>query len=229
MPKPTLEEIRKVFLKGSTAMVGDVIRAMGNPAIVCDPEIKSAKLGTRFCGQAYTLQYRPFRKGDKSEDRKIIEMKKTQGVIVLATYPSIRDEGYWGDNMNSQARAMGAIARVTDGLTRDVKEHVDTDFPLFFRGAASGPVWGLTKPISSVAQVPVVFGGVRCEPGDIVMGDDDGVIIIPLAEAEKSLSQVEWKIEFEERMGKASKAGDFKARAVLVVEQQEHMKKLKDL
>src|SRR3990170_7314376 len=107
MAKPTLDEIIKVFLKGSTAMVGDVLRAMGNPAIVCDPEIRSAQPGTRFCGQAYTLQYRPYRKGDKSEERKIIELPKTQGVIVLATHPSLRDEGFWGDNMNSQARATG--------------------------------------------------------------------------------------------------------------------------
>jgi len=229
MSKPTIEEIRNVFLSTSTATVGDVLRGMGNPAIVCDPEIRSVRPGWKFCGQAYTLQYRPFRKGDKSEERKIVEMPKEYGVVVLATYPSMRYQLFWGENMNMQARATGAIARVVDGLTRDIKEHIEADFPLFTRSRTSGPVWGANVPNSAAADVPVVFGGIRCDPRDIVMGDDDGIIIVPREEAEKSLPHIPWTIDYEERMSKASSKADWNARAKLIAEHNEYYERLSKL
>lgn len=234
----TLEQIRAVLLKTSTATVGDVLRGMGNSVIVCDPAIKSAKPGWKFCGQAYTLQYLPYRKGDTSskdgpEERKTIEMPKTYGVVVIATCPALRNGQYWGENKTAQAKASGAIARVVDGLSRDTREHIELDFPLFLRGSTSGAVLGspdfAPKTISTQANVPVVFGGVRCEPGDIVMGDDDGIIIIPRVEAEKALPHILWMIDYEERLGKASKDADFEARAKLKAEHDEQFKKLKNL
>ena len=229
MSKPTLDEIIEVYMKASTAVVGDIIRSMGNPAIVCDPKIKSAKPDWRFCGQAYTLQYQPYRKGDVDEVRKLIEKPKEKGVVVVATYDSIKDLVYWGDNMNSQAKATGAIARIVDGNSRDIRDHIEDDFPLFLRNATSGAIYGVYKPISNIVNVPVVFGGVRCEPGDIVMGDDDGIIIVPRKEAEKSLSHILWKIEMEKKLGDASRKADWKARGKIMKEQKDYMAKLKDL
>jgi len=230
MSKASIEEIKRVYLEASTAQVGDVIRAMGHMGIVCDPAIRPIKLGLRFCGQAYTLQYVPHRKGDQDVGRKFRSSAMPHGVPVLAT-SGIIDQVLWGENMMNMSRHGGAVAHVVDGYLRDLSAYLQMDFPVFCRGVTSGPVRGVEIPTTAIAMnVPVVCGGVRCDPGDIVLGDDDGVIIVPRQAAEKSVPHVKWFANFEkDKWGPACSTADLDEVTKLTKQKKEYLDKIFNL
>jgi regulator of RNase E activity RraA len=230
MSKQTVEKIVETYLTASTAQVGDVIRATGHPCIVVDPAIKAIKQGMRFCGQAFTLQYMPRRRGDVDVGSQFRGSPMPYGVPVLAT-SGITNQMYWGENMTNVTRKSGAIARVCDGYTRDSTAYIESNFPVFCRGVASGAVKGVEIPMVAIAKdVSVVCGGVRCEPRDIVMGDDDGVIIVPRDVAEKSVPHVGWFLKFEEEeWGPACADVDWPEIRRLAKEKKEYFDTIKDL
>jgi 4-hydroxy-4-methyl-2-oxoglutarate aldolase len=86
--------------------------------------------------------------------------------------------GYWGEVLTTAAQARGIAGLVIDGCVRDVDALAAHAFPVFAAGIA---LTGATKELPGSVGRPVIAGDVEVDPGDWVVGDVDGVVVIPLA------------------------------------------------
>ena len=139
----------------------------------------------RIAGPAFTLQFLPFREdlydpakaGDPaSSQRRAIEEAPAGSVLVIATGPNTA-AGCLGDILVARLQQRGLAGVVTDGALRDAAAIAPLAFPVFAGGAAA--------PSSHAAfsdgglQIPVACGGITVVPGDVVVADGDGAVVIP--------------------------------------------------
>lgn len=103
----------------------------------------------------------------------------------------------WGELLSTASRARGAAGCVTDGLTRDIRAIREMRFPVFHGGI--GPLDSKGRGKASQIDVPVVCAGVRIEPGDLVFGDADGVVVIPAAIEQQVLANAFEKVSGENK------------------------------
>jgi regulator of RNase E activity RraA len=145
----------------------------------------------RVFGPAYTLRYIPMREdlatGEAMADpenpqRKAIEVVPPGHVLIADTH-GMDVSGTFGDILVARLKVRGVAGVVSDGPMRDISELERIDFPVFCRGNAAPPSYA--SMIAADAQVPIGCGGVAVFPGDIVIGDEDGVVILPAAIAEE--------------------------------------------
>ena len=140
----------------------------------------------RTVGRAFTLRFVPAREdlatpeswGAPISTRAAIEAM-LPGCIAVVDSMGVADAGIFGDILCARMAKRGVAALVTDGVVRDVAGVLATGLPVWCSGAAAPPsVAGLTF----VAwQQPIGCGGVAVFPGDVVVTDDDGAVLIPAA------------------------------------------------
>jgi regulator of RNase E activity RraA len=140
----------------------------------------------RTVGRAFTLRFVPAREdlatpeswGAPISTRAAIEAMPP-GCIAVVDSMGVRDAGIFGDILCARMAKRGVAALITDGVVRDVAGVLGTGLPVWCSGAAAPPsVAGLTF----VAwQQPIGCGGVAVFPGDVVVVDDDGAVLIPTA------------------------------------------------
>jgi 4-hydroxy-4-methyl-2-oxoglutarate aldolase len=116
-------------------------------------------------------------------------------VLVVATGNFVA--GYWGEVLTVAAEAAGIVGLVIDGGVRDVAAMTRRRFPVFTRGVS---VRGTIKASSPSVGQQMLFGGVPVAAGDMVVADDDGVIIVPAAELERTLAAAETRASKEAEM-----------------------------
>lgn len=102
----------------------------------------------------------------------------------------------WGELLSTASRARGATGCVTDGLVRDIKRIRELEFPVFHGGI--GPLDSRGRAKMMVRDVAVEIGGVRLVPGDYVMGDADGIVVVPQARAEEVFASAFGKVDAED-------------------------------
>jgi len=138
----------------------------------------------RLVGRAFTLRFVPAREdlatpaswGSPISTRAAIE-DMPAGCIAVVDAMGVKDAGIFGDILCARMQKRGVTALVTDGVMRDVAGVLGTNLPVWCDGVAAPPsVAGLTF----VAwQQPIACGGVAVFPGDIIVADDDGAVLIP--------------------------------------------------
>jgi 4-hydroxy-4-methyl-2-oxoglutarate aldolase len=164
------------------------------------PAIKPLAKGVRILGPAVTVRCHP---RDNLMLHKALQIAQEGDILVAATdgYP---DAGYWGGLMatSAVARKLGGLA--IDGCVRDSEEIVQMGFPVFCRGTC---IRGTTKGILGVVNLPILFGDVVVNPGDLVLGDDDGLVIVAQADIEKVLAASRKRVENEKEKTAALAAG----------------------
>jgi len=102
---------------------------------------------------------------------------------------------YWGELLATASRYRGARGIVVDGYTRDTLQLIEMQFPTFAAGINCHDSLGRID-VEAVG-VPVECGGVRVEQGDLVLGDHDGVVVVPYAVAEEVITLAEGKVAGE--------------------------------
>lgn len=102
----------------------------------------------------------------------------------------------WGELLSTASRARGAVGAVTDGFVRDVRRIRAMGFPVFHGGIAPLDSKGRGKVCD--IDVPIECGGVRVEPGDLVFGDIDGVVVVPRQAEEDVVAQAFAKVQGED-------------------------------
>jgi len=112
--------------------------------------------------------------------------------------------GYWGEVLTTAAEARGVVGLVIDGGVRDGDALEAHQFPVFATGLA---LPGATKELPGAVNRPVVLGDVDVEPGDWVVGDRDGVVVLPYATLDDVLAAGEARAEKEAGFFKALRAG----------------------
>ncbi len=144
-------------------------------------DIRPAWFGTHVCGSALTVHCRP---GDNIMLHKAVSIAQPGDVLVVSV-DGFTDAGIWGEIVTVAAMQKGIRGIVTDGGVRDTMPIHKLGFPMFSRGIS---MKGTTKSTAGTINQPIVICGVLVHPGDIVVGDNDGVVIVPLEEAEAILA-----------------------------------------
>ncbi len=144
-----------------------------------------------LCGTALTVKARP---GDNLLATKAIHMAEPGDVIVIAGGYDM-SLSVWGGVMSTMAKKKGIAGVVTDGLVRDVAETREAKLPVFSIGVT--PV-GPTKEGAGQINLPVSCGGVIVNPGDIIVGDEDGVVVVRKEDAEAVLARTHARMKLEE-------------------------------
>ncbi len=159
------------------ANIGDARARMG----MVDSGIRSLWKGARVVGRARTVWTRA---GDNKALHEALEKVQPGEVIVINGHGD-RNRALMGELIAERARSRGCVGMVIDGAARDVDALAEIGFGVWARAVSpAGPY----KDGPGQIDVPVAIGGVVCNPGDLVVADDDGVIVVPAAEAFASLA-----------------------------------------
>ncbi|MHB1161911.1 MAG: RraA family protein [Chloroflexota bacterium] len=163
-------------------------------------DIKPMVPGWKIAGPAITVRTRPC---DNLLIYKALEMAQPGDVLVIANY-EYETNATWGDLTSMIGKARGIAGMVTDGLVRDIAGLKEVGLPVFARGLTPNSP---QKDGPGEINVPVSCGGVIVNPGDIVVGDDDGVVVVPRADAELVIELTRKIIAKEEKTVKDIQSG----------------------
>jgi 4-hydroxy-4-methyl-2-oxoglutarate aldolase len=191
-----LDELRKRLY---TAVLSDVLDEVGFRDQAMTPRIRPLDDGLVLAGFARTGLFREVFHVAPGENPyeleiKIIDDLKTDEVVVFGCGGSERIAP-WGELLTTAAGARGAVGAVTDGFVRDVRAIRAAKFPVFHGGIA--PLDSRGRGKVAEIDVPIACAGVHIEPGDLVFGDVDGVVVVPRKVEEAVLARAFEKVSGE--------------------------------
>lgn len=173
----------EAFNKVAVASVADAVDKVCGRRGYMSSEIKPRINDKRICGPAATVleaatdEFLP-----PTHALDLIDEAPAGSVIVISIMGGESDVAVWGGLMTAGAVANGHAGAVLDGGVRDLVEiRRDYGLPIYARSVSPGTTLGRYKTVAS--QVPVQVGGIVVHPGDLIVGDVDGVVVVPQAQA----------------------------------------------
>lgn len=178
-----------------SAVVADVLDKLGYRQQSMRPAIRPLYPEARTVGFAMTVQCVPAQviapESPYAGELAAVDALQKDDVMVVSS----GEWSFWGELLSTAARYRGCRGVILDGFTRDTRKIREMGFPVFCRGI---------HPADSLGRLDVTghnqridCGGVVIDPGDLVLADEDGVVVIPQAIAEQALTQAEEKVRGE--------------------------------
>ncbi|QYY28340.1 MULTISPECIES: RraA family protein [Cupriavidus] len=181
------------------AILADVVGRRGT----LNGRVQGLSPSMKVAGPALTVEVRP---GDNLMFHVALAIAKPGDVIVIDAKGD-QTAAMCGEIMATQAQASGIAGFVVDAAVRDSRELANGSFPIF--AAGTNPC-GPTKALGGLVNWPASVAGVAVNPGDLVVGDADGVVVIPREDVPAILELAQKKLDSETQRIAAIKAGDLR-------------------
>jgi len=191
-----------------TGALTDVLDRRGHPQQTLPPELLPLQPGTRLAGPVYPVLGRPHPGHDYDTSiRAVLEMLGSVPAGHVAVYETNdRASAHFGELSATSLASRGCAGAVIDGGTRDAEYILREGFPVFSRYVTPQdcvPRWELLGH----GDVTIVIGGVRVAPGDWIVGDRDGLVIVPGGVLDEVLADAEAKVSTESEIRDAVRDG----------------------
>ena len=195
--KGLIDEFRKI----ATPTVCECMGGSGNVRFYMSSAIKPVFKGVKMVGTALTCLCHI---GDNLMLQKALQLAKAGDVIVV-THGGYTEAAPWGEMMSKAAKMKGVEGLVIDGMVRDTPLLPQIGFTVFAKGAAMA---GTVKNAAGLVNRPIQCGEVYVKPGDIIVGDDDGVVVVPIERAHEVLEKSKAREKKEEETLKRVQKGE---------------------
>jgi regulator of RNase E activity RraA len=192
-----------------TAVLSDVLDELGHRQQALPPHIRPLDDTLVLAGYARTGLYREVHSVMPGENPYALEIALiddlAQGEVAVLACGGSTQIAPWGELLTTASRARGAAGCITDGYVRDTRQIRALAFPVFHAGIA--PLDSKGRGVVAQIDVPVRIAGVAVAPGDLVVGDADGVVIVPQSIVAEAIRRALAKVDSEDRTREELAAG----------------------
>jgi 4-hydroxy-4-methyl-2-oxoglutarate aldolase len=195
-PRASLEKVDKLAKYG----VATVHEALGRTGFL-GPKLRPVHLGSRIGGTAVTVLSWP---GDNLMIHAAIEQCQPGDVLVVTT-TSPSSDGMFGDLFATALQTRGVRGLITEAGVRDVAELHAMGFPVWSTAVSAQ---GTVKATAGAVNVPITIGGQMIHPGDAVLADDDGVMVVSRSDIDRAIDAAQARTDKEEATRIAFRNGE---------------------
>ena len=197
----TRNEIIERTLKLYVAALSDAADELGIGTVCMDRGIRSLTKSNRMAGFARTGKLVRSPAGQPYDEKQLdlfmsLATEADDGDVVVIDMAGATDCSAWGQILTKIGIPKGVRGAVVDGTSRDIHDIDKMNFAVFARGRHPGTMRGRLDMES--VQKPIVCGGVTVNPGDLIFGDGDGIVVIPARRIEEVLSHAEQVVTTDE-------------------------------
>lgn len=214
-PRPSEEIIASFYeLDGLTPTVSDVLDSMGIKGAVSASRLKPVIAGKKIIGPAVTIRYIPEtitpdfgyteKQRAKLADRDVYAIAE-KGDIAVFDAASLGDISVMGGLSTFVAKKWGMAGNIVDGGVRDIDTVHKLDYPVWSTGQT--PITGKYRVEAMEINGPISIAGVRVNPGDLIIADDSGVVVVPFEKIEEVLEKTIQATKREEEVIKLFESG----------------------
>ncbi|QZS52489.1 4-carboxy-4-hydroxy-2-oxoadipate aldolase/oxaloacetate decarboxylase [Rhodococcus opacus] len=195
-PRACIDKVDKLAEYG----VATVHEALGRTGFL-GPKLRPVHLGSRVGGTAVTVLSWP---GDNLMIHAAIEQCQPGDLLVVTT-TSPSSDGMFGDLFATALQTRGVRGLVTEAGVRDVAELNAMGFPVWSTAVSAQ---GTVKATAGAVNIPIIIGGQTIRPGDAVLADDDGVMVVPRGDVDRAIEAAQARTDKEEATRTAFRDGE---------------------